>query len=434
MTINFERGGGAAYATPASGTSMATPLVAGAAALARQYFTDGFYSVSANSAGGVPQLTSGFAPSAALLKAILMNSASSLLFNDICTLYAKVFDPPLSLSDCITSLGAPTAAQVRAFGGHGIPSLPRGLSFLSLGGTTRASGALPSLLLPGLTTASRPTPARGNPQVKAPPLTGVDPTLASGASAVYCIDTTTPTATARHPLSATLVWTDPPASVLALTALVNDLDLEVTPPQGTPAATIFGNTNNVSSPMQQRDTLNNAEKLTIELPRYTLAADGTRILPPYTVVVRGSRVPLGPQAFSLVVTGPGVVLAQQQLCSDPAALPPAAAATPATPILSTPAGAALLAVTILLALLLAAAVAYILYTRASRSSSPGGFKAQQQPSPFPTFGGNGQPGVFNPAAAVLELKPATTNQGIPPPPPPFVPGPPPLPGLAAEWK
>ena len=425
MTINFERGGGAAYATPKSGTSMATPLVSGAAALVRQYFTDGFYSVSANAAGGVPLLSSGFAPSAALLKATLINSATTLLFNDVCAVFGKTFAPPLTLTQCITLFGAPTAAQVRAFGGHGVPSLPRGLSFLSLGGSTRASGALPSLLLPGLTTASRPAPARPNPQVRAPPLTGIDPVLASGASAVYCIDTLTPTATARHPLSATLVWTDPPASILALTALVNDLDLEVTAPQGSAADTIFGNTNNASSPAQQRDTLNNAEKVSIELPRYTLAADGvTRLLPPYTVVVRASRVPMGPQAFSLVVTGPGVALAQQQLCSDPAVLPPvpppASAAAAAPPILSTPAGAALLAVTILLALLLAAAAAYIVFTRAASSSSA------SKPQP-----GNAQQwqqaGALNPAAAALEMRPTSSQQGTNMQATQ-------LPGQAADWK
>jgi hypothetical protein len=396
---------------------MSTPLVAGAAALARQYYTDGFYSIEANAAGGLPQLASGFAPSAALLKATLINSASALLYNDICTLIGA------PLSQCI-NLGAPTPAQVRAFGGHGVPSLPRGLSFQSLGGTTRASGALPSLVLPGLASAPRPAPARANPKVTAPPLTGVDPSLPSGAAAVYCIDTTTPAASARHPLSATLVWTDPPASVLALTALVNDLDLELTPPGGTAAATVFGNTNNASSPAQQRDTLNNAEKLSLELPRYTLAADGSRLLPPYTVVVRASRVPMGPQAYSLVVTGPGVALAAAGLCSDPAALPPPAApaAAPA-PILSTPAGAGLLSATVLLALALAAAVAFIVW---SRASSGGSGSAKPQGSPGSSAQAQGRV-VLNPAAAALEMRPASSASALG-----QAAAPPSLPGQAAE--
>ena len=454
MFLNFRRGGGAAYTATASGTSMSTPLVAGAAALVRQYFTDGFYSVTAAAAGAWPKLSSGFAPSAALLKATIINSASPLLFNDICAAYGATYSPPItiSLSDCISKGGSPTAAQVRAFGGHGIPSLPRGLSFLSLGGSTRSLGALPSLVLPGLTTTDRPAPLRANPQVRSPPRTGIDPFLNNSGTAVFCIDTTTPFASARHPLSITLVWTDPPASVLANTALVNDLDLEVTSPLGSTASTIFGNTINASSPFQQRDTLNNAEKLSIELPIYTLAADGsTRLFPPYTVVVRGSRVPMGPQAFSLVVTGPGVILSSSSLCTDPAAKPsptPAPASEPAAaPILSSPAGVALLSTTILLALLLAAAVAYIFWSRAAGSSSSSGRKSDFK-LPYPIVFPNAFPqapqgpllqqtGVtLNPAAAAaaLEMKPANSTPAGPAPPPP---PPPSLPGQAvgvANWS
>ncbi len=55
-----------------SGTSMATPGAAGLTALIRQYFTDGWYP----SGSEVP--TDGFAPSAALMKAALVNSAVSM--------------------------------------------------------------------------------------------------------------------------------------------------------------------------------------------------------------------------------------------------------------------------------------------------------------------------------------------------------------------
>ena len=108
--------------------------------------------------------------------------------------------------------------------------------------------------------------------------------------------------------SATLVWTDPPGSPLALIALVNNLDLEITPPAGTAASTLYGN-NDASVVPQVPDTLNNAEKLYLRAPAFTLSATGARLSPPYTVVVRGTRVPIGPQAYSLVVTGPGVALA-----------------------------------------------------------------------------------------------------------------------------
>ncbi|MBD3286791.1 S8 family serine peptidase, partial [candidate division WOR-3 bacterium] len=54
-----------------SGTSMASPVAAGNAALVRQYFTDGYYPT------GTPSYQAGFTPSAALLKATLINSVET---------------------------------------------------------------------------------------------------------------------------------------------------------------------------------------------------------------------------------------------------------------------------------------------------------------------------------------------------------------------
>ena len=48
---------------------MASPAVTGAAALVRQYFVEGWYP------SGSPNAGDGFSPSAALLKAVLTNSA-----------------------------------------------------------------------------------------------------------------------------------------------------------------------------------------------------------------------------------------------------------------------------------------------------------------------------------------------------------------------
>jgi len=55
-----------------SGTSMASPAVAGAAALARQYFVEGWYPTGSKQAGNAR------VPSGALLKAVLINSAVNL--------------------------------------------------------------------------------------------------------------------------------------------------------------------------------------------------------------------------------------------------------------------------------------------------------------------------------------------------------------------
>lgn len=53
---------------------MSTPVVAGNAAMARQYFREGWYNT------GSKNLTAGFEPSAALLKAALINSAVGMSF------------------------------------------------------------------------------------------------------------------------------------------------------------------------------------------------------------------------------------------------------------------------------------------------------------------------------------------------------------------
>lgn len=57
---------------PLTGTSMSTPVISGAAALMREYFIDGYYP------SGAPRASDAFTPSAALLKATLLNSTVDL--------------------------------------------------------------------------------------------------------------------------------------------------------------------------------------------------------------------------------------------------------------------------------------------------------------------------------------------------------------------
>jgi len=273
LSLDVERGSAASFIHRISGTSMATPTVTAAAALARQYFVDGYFPTGARTPAN------GFAPSAALLKGLLINSATALLDMDAAALLG--FEPP-------------SLPQVLAEGGHGVPNLARGLPLPSLGSATRASGALPVLLLP------RQSPEPG----------AADPTITDGQVLTWCVDVGTRPASAKGtdmPLSATLVYTDPRGLPSALYALVNNLNLEMTLPSG---RLLLGN-NDPNATNQQRDTRNNVEKITVYgvAGAPTLGADLTRLRAPYAVTVRGSSIPFGPQAFALLLTGPALSLA-----------------------------------------------------------------------------------------------------------------------------
>jgi hypothetical protein len=305
MSLQLSRGRGLGYVAAMSGSSSAAALVAGEAALVRQFFTDGFYPA------GAPTPAAGFAPSAALLKAVLINSAS-----------------PIAQQRFDASFGTATPpAAVLGLGGQGVPNLVRGLSFAQLGPASRALGQLPTLLLPGLAIAPG-APAQGR-----------DPVLqAQGQRLLYCVDVAPPAPGMSIPLSITLVWTDPPSSPLVpAQALVNNLDLLIQPPGG--ALPVFGN--NLTA---QTDTRNNVEVVRFAAPMPTLTASGQRASPGYQVIVNASSLFLPPQAFSLVVTGPGVVLGALNvstgLCDSaaapPAPSPPAPAPPPAAA--SAPAG------------------------------------------------------------------------------------------------
>lgn len=94
-----------------------------------------------------------------------------------------------------------------------------------------------------------------------------------------------------------IVWTDPAAAPNAAKALVNDLDLKVIAPDGTvllpwkldptPNATALN-----TPATKGRDSLNNVEQVTINNP----------VAGNYTVQIRGTGVPLGPQSYYLVWT------------------------------------------------------------------------------------------------------------------------------------
>jgi len=91
------------------------------------------------------------------------------------------------------------------------------------------------------------------------------------------------------PLAITLVWTDYPGSPNSYPNLVNDLDLVVTGPSG---ALFYGN-GVPGQPGGNPDRVNNVERVIVPAP------EAGR----YTIRVRGTNVPRGPQGFGLVYSG-----------------------------------------------------------------------------------------------------------------------------------
>lgn len=209
----------------ASGTSMATPITAGAAVLLRQFLID----------------RKSHQPSAALVKALLVNSAQPLR-------------------------GQYTPAEIGA-----VPNDDCGWGLVNL----------------------REALAPAPPRIVWLHDQWADPamSLGTGAAASFTIAVTDP----AEPLKATLVWTDPAGGFAFGLRLVNDLDLEIAAPDGT---THFGNAGHYPAGSRclradGRDRCNTVEGVVIEAP-----AMGS-----YAVHVRAHQVPSGPQDYALVVSG-----------------------------------------------------------------------------------------------------------------------------------
>ncbi|HEV7572701.1 MAG TPA: S8 family serine peptidase [Thermoanaerobaculia bacterium] len=190
--------------TRQSGTSWSAPTVAGAAALVRQYYTDGFYPT------GVATPSHAFVPSAALLKATLIAAARSVP-ND--WIYGQGLSP---------AQPAPTFEQ-----GFGFPVLDDALYFPGDQSRTRIADV---------------------------PLSQG---LAQNDTATLRLNVKSGT-----PLKVALVWTDPAGVVRGVSdstpELVNDLDLRVTDAFGT------AHLGNDSLHPGQPDRLNNVEVVSME--------------------------------------------------------------------------------------------------------------------------------------------------------------------------
>jgi subtilisin family serine protease len=213
-----------------SGTSMSAPVVSGLAALIRQWL--------AQSRGMV-------APSAALVKALLLNGAADLGAGQYGT--GGTREIPAAWPNNVAGWGrASLTGAVELKGGAGV--------------WVHDSQAGPE---------------------------------SSGDRAIYFLRVD-----GGEPLRVTLAWTDYPAAAFAgARALVNDLDLEIRAPNG---EVVRGNASAALQPSCRdggADRCNNVESAAIAKP-----AAGY-----YTVTVRGAAVIAGPQPFALAARAGAIV-------------------------------------------------------------------------------------------------------------------------------
>ena len=243
-----------------SGTSMATPAVAGAAAIVRQYFAEGYQ------ASGARNKSAGVNPSSALVKAMLIQSgrqirnlviSGSRLARDSTWGYLRMWE----------------GSDWRWEESDGSPSVEQGFGLMNLSAVLWFGNESDFTLK-----------ALDRQEIR------------QGGSQSLCFHLA-----ASSFFRATLVWTDPPASMYASTLLVNNLDLLVVDHNGN---LWYGNNRTAGN----TDQVNNVEQVTI--PE---AAEGD-----YRVMVVGSDVPQGPQNFSLVVTG---AFEESSACSSAVACP-----------------------------------------------------------------------------------------------------------------
>ena len=227
------------------GTSMATPTAAGGGALVKQYFKDGFYPVNSHS----PVAENGFEPSAALVKACLINGATDS------TSSTNSNDHPYSLNGF--DMDYPNNDQ-----GWGMTNTSDSLYFYD--------------------------EKDGGREMRVQDFTSG---LVTGQNITYHYYME-----ADQPVEITLVWTDYPGVPADYGALINDLDLTVQDPAGN---TYWGNNYGSSSRESDasnpagRDRTNNVECALVKSPT---AGE-------WNITVDAANVPIGAQPFALVVTG-----------------------------------------------------------------------------------------------------------------------------------
>jgi hypothetical protein len=260
-----------AYYMTQGGTSMSNPLTAGTAVLVRQYYQDGWHANDSLITNTSPAPSQGFSPSAALVKATLINGAWDMSPGQYGTGSTKEIPP-----------GWDT--------GHDLPNNAEGYGRVDLQHS----------LFPGS--------GWGDVPQRMLEVHDASQGLQTGQSKDYTVTV----GSGDNPFIATLVWTDPYGATSAGTELVNDLDLTVTAPDGT-----------VYYPNALNNRTGADHKNNVEQVKLTSPSAGT-----WHVRVSGTSVPgnavsgTTTQPYALVMSG---VLAPP--CPTPPGAPTGLAAT-----------------------------------------------------------------------------------------------------------
>ncbi len=212
-TSIVSAGTAACSTSTSTGTSMACPAATAASALIRQYFQNGFYPT------GAANVADGFSPTAALTKAVLVNTCQDMT------------------------------------GVAGYPSNSEGWGRIVLEESLHFSGDTGRLWVTDVRRANG---------------------LVTGAFREFTVDVTATT----RPLEVTLAFTDFAGTVNAANPVINDLSLVVTAPGG--AVQYLGNVfaGGVSSTGGAADLINNVERVAIAVPTigtWTFRVTGTAV-------------------------------------------------------------------------------------------------------------------------------------------------------------